>query len=444
MLRKAITIGRRATLLMCCVTVASSATYASDPIPGAPQSRPVALVGGTIHPVSGPTIRDASLIFEDGRIAAIGPDLEVPDGAEVIRLKGRHVYPGLIEAHSRIGLTEISAVRATRDERETGRINPNVKANVSVNPDSEIMPVTRSNGVLLALTAPAGGLISGRAAVLQLDGWTYEDMTLKADAALIVNWPRMSPALRRPDDEPAEQQISERNQSLQRLRELFDDARAYAKARAANPSEQEFDIRLDSLIPVIEKQIPLLVAANGIQEIQSSVAFAREQNLRMILFGGYDAVECASLLKQNNVPVIISAVHRSPRYRQDDYDASYTLPERLRAAGIEFCVSGSNRSSASNVRNLPYHAATAAAYGLSRAEALKSVTLYPARILGVDDRVGSLEIGKDATLIVTSGNPLETTTQIEAAWIQGRRVDLDDRHKQLYRKYREKYRRQRE
>lgn len=418
---------------------------ASDTIPGAPQKKPIALVNGVIHTITGPPIAEGTIVFDKGRITELGDrKVTVPAGAEVINLKGRHIYPGLIESHSRIGLTEISSIRAMQDFAEIGRLNPNLRAQVGVNPDSELIPVTRANGVLIALSAPSGGLISGQAAVMQLDGWTYEDMTLKASAAMVVNWPRLttSPAssgLRGP--RPADSSSADSGSpSLKELRELFDQARAWHKARAANPGQQGFDIRLEAMVPVVEGRIPLLVAAERVREIQSAVSFAVEQKVRIIIFGGNDAVLCADLLKQYDVPVIVDAVHRNPLRSHDNYAAAYTLPERLRQAGIRFCISGSARDETWNARNLPYHAATAVAYGLPYEEAVKAVTLYPAQILGVADRVGSLESGKDATLFVANGDPLETDTQVELAWIQGRKVDLNNRHKQLYHKYSEKYR----
>jgi imidazolonepropionase-like amidohydrolase len=340
-----------------------------------------------------------------------------------------------------LGLVEIGLVRATRDQQETGTLNPNVRANVSVNPDSELIPVTRSNGVLLALTAPSGGLVSGTSAVLQLDGWTYEDMTLQPDVALHINWPRMTPATSGGDEKQSQAQIKQRDEQLQQLRDLFAEARAYQKARNGNSNGQRHDARLEALVPVIERRRPIIVHADRAAQIQSAVAFAAEQELKLIIQGGYDAPLCADLLKKHNVPVIVSAVYRLPARRDDAYDAPYTLPARLYEAEIPFCISGTESSRVWNTRNLPYHAATAAAYGLPREEALKAVTLSPAQILGVADRVGSLEAGKDATLIVTSGDPLDTASRVISAYIQGRELDLTDRHKQLYRKYREKYRR---
>ena len=429
-----------ATVFFAAITLMWTAASASDQIPGAPQKKPIALVNGVIHPIVGEPIKEGTILFDKGKIVDLGRRVKPPAGAEIIDLKGRHVYPSLIEAHSHLGLTEISSTRATLDMTEAGSINPNVRAHVSVNPDSELIPVTRANGVLIAVSAPSGGLVSGTASVLQLDGWTYEDMTLQPDYALVINWPRSSPFMTRRPGTQTEEPPENPNRAVKELRELFENARTYHKARSTNPADQPFDSRLDSMIPVVEGQVPLLIAADRASQIQAAVAFGVEQGVRIILLGGHDAESCAELLRRYDVPVIVDAVHKEPRRTHEDYDSSYTLPDRLRQAGIRFCISGTGRSETWNTRNLPYQAATAAAWGLPYEDALRSVTLYPAEILGVADRVGSLEKGKDATLFVSDGDPLETETQISAAWIQGRKVDLTSRHTQLYDKYREKYR----
>ena len=429
----------RLLLLSACLSVQSA--LASDQIPGAPQKKPVALVNGVLHTVSGPVIEAGTIVFDNGRITELGPRMQPPPNADVIDLQGRHVYPGMIESHSQLGLTELSSTRATIDTSEVGLLNPNVTAATAVNPDSELIPVTRANGVLVALSAPSGGLVSGKASLLQLDGWTSVDMTLQRESGLVINWPasfRSSffgpPSAGGAGGEAGGSQVQE-------LRNLFTDARAWSKARTASPETQRYDIRFASMQSVLAGKVPLIVAADEAEEIQAAVAFGVEQKLQVIIFGGYDAESCAELLRRYQVPVIVSAVHRDPRNDHDDYDAAYTLPERLRKAGIRFCISGSARSETWNTRNLPYQAATAAAYGLPRDEALKSVTLYPAQILGVADRLGSLEPGRDATIFVRTGDPLETDSQVTQAWIQGRVVDLNSRHTQLAGKYGEKFRR---
>jgi imidazolonepropionase-like amidohydrolase len=427
----------------------TAAAQASPEIPGAPQEHPIALVNGTVHPVSGPAIEGATLLFDGGKIVAIGPDVTLSEGVEQIDVRGRHVYPGLIDANSQLGLVEVPTIRGSRDQTETGLVNPNVRAEVAFNPDSELIPVGRSGGVLSVLTVPSGGLIRGMSACMQLDGWTWEDMCLKPAVGLHVSWPRMQPLEAWWIEESAPEQSENRDRALKIIRQALADARAYrtAKLACANGKgpEPERDARWEAMIGVLEGQTPVVIDADDVQQIQAALAFAEAEGLRPIIVGGYDALECAALVKKHDVPMILGGVHRLPRRRGDDYDAAFTLPARLHAAGIRFCIAGelggASGTQPSNLRNLPYHAATAAAYGLPADEALKAITLYPAQILGVADRIGSLETGKDATLIVADGDPLEISTHVTAAYIQGRAVSLNDRHKRLWEKYKEKYRR---
>lgn len=414
--------------------------FAGPELPGAKQEKPIALVNGIVHTVSGETIEGGTLLFDKGKIKAIGKEVKLPEDAEIIELGGKHVYPALFDAYTDLGLTEINSVRATVDSREVGEINPNVKAEWAVNPDSEIIPTTRSNGVLLGLVAPRGGMLSGRSAVIQLDGWTWEEMTVKASIGLHVQWPKLVDWA---DPDEFGHEPSKLNASpLKPLQDAFAMARAYQLSREARPDEQPIDARWEAMLPVLAGQIPIIVHANEIQQIQTAVAFAHREKLKLILFGGYDAPRAAELLKRHKVPVIVEGIYRLPWRKADPYDSSYSVPARLHAAGVKFCISSANRFGASGSRNLPYHAATAAAYGLPPEEALKSITLYPAQITGAANRVGSLEAGKDATLFICDGDPLETPTQIEAAYVQGRKVDLGDRHKRLNAKYGEKLKRQ--
>ena len=406
-------------------------------VPAPKQSAPIVLMNGTIHTVSGDVIQNGAVVIEKGKITAVGDGLTLPVGAETIDLGGKHVFPALFEASSQLGLAEIGAVAASVDTTEIGSMNPNVKANVAINPDSEVIPVTRSNGVLLALCTPTGGTISGKASVIQLDGWTYEDMTLKADCWLQVNWPgRRGRRFFRQSEDSGENGEEEQ---LRLLYDFFAEAKAYHAGRNTEASTQEFDARLDAMGPVLSGDVPLMVAADGVKQIEAAVAFAVEHKIKLAIIGGYDAPHCAELLKKHDVPVIVSAVYRRPRRRDDGYDAAYALPAKLKELGIKYCISGSGKNSTWNVRALPFHAATSVGFGLDEAEALKAITLYPAEILGVADRVGSIEVGKDATLFVATGSPLETATQVTHAFIQGRNLDLQDRHKRLYQKYKQKY-----
>lgn len=414
---------RLATCIACLASLAASNTalLASDQIPGAKQSKPIAIMGATVHTVSGRVIENATVVFDAGKIISVGKGAFLPAEAEVIQAAGKHVYPSLIDANSDIGLVEINSVRATIDSRETGNINPNVRAVAAFNPDSELIPVNRANGVLIALCAPTGGLVAGRSAVMMLDGWTWEDMTLKPDAGMHMRWPRGS------------------GKSLDELVELLEQTKRYLASRKANPDTTPLDLRLESLAPVLDGSLPMVVDATSVTQIESAVAFAQQRHLKLIIHGGYEAVHCAELLKRANVPVVVSGVYRTPTGRDNPYDEAYVLPKRLKEAGVKFCICSGGRFGASGLRNLPYHAATAAAYGLSQEDALRAITLDAAEVLGVADRVGSIAVDRDATLFIADGNILETETQVEQAFIQGRKVDLDNKHKQLYRKYSAKY-----
>ena len=422
------------------VLLAVDDASAHDQIPGASQSRPIVISDATIHVVDGPPIQSGAVLLEQGKIAAVGKSVPVPPRAVRIDAEGKHVYPGLIEAITDLGLREIAAVDATDDRSEFGSLNPNVRSWVAVNPDSELIPVTRAGGVLIAMTAPRGRWIRGQSAVLQLDGWTAKEMSLLAPAGLYVDW-----SATESNDDDEQKWAEYREQKLKELDELLDQARRYQAARQSHPEETPTNVRLESLLPVIAGDRPLIAQAESQSTIESAVAYAAAQNLRLVIVGGYDAEACAELLKRHDVPVIIAGVYRLPRRQDDAYDAAYTLPERLRRAGVRFAISGEGPGSpggAANARNLPYHAGAAVAFGLPHEEALRAITWSAAEILGVADRVGSISVGKDATLIIADGDILEINTHVTDAFIQGRVVDLGSRHKTLYEKYLKKYQQQ--
>jgi imidazolonepropionase-like amidohydrolase len=429
-----------AIIIGCCFADLRS----SDQIPAKKQDHPIALIGGTIHTVSGPVIEHGTIVFVDGKITDIGTDVVLPDGAERVYIEGKHVYPGLISASSSLGLVEISAVRATRDFSEVGDIKPNVRAEVSINPDSELLPVARANGLTLAHVTPTGGVISGTSAIMMLDGWTWESMTLKAPVGLVINWPAVVPSRSPFARRSEEDQLKERDKQLQQIRDAFTEARAYMKAKEAESQKgipyHDTDLRWDAMIPVLKKEVPVLIRAGEIRQIQSALDWLAEEDLNAVMLAGQDVWLAADILKERNISVVVEEIHKVPSRRWEAYDLPFAVPKKLYEAGVKFCIAGSGSAfDAANERNLPYQAATAAAYGLPHDEALKAITLYPAQILGVADRIGSLEVGKDATLIVASGDPLEITTQIEREFIQGRDIDLNSRHTQLYEKYKIKY-----
>jgi len=425
--------------LACGLGIASGA-WAQDLVPSAPpQERPVTIVGATIHPVVGDTVANGSIRFEDGVISAIGPgDLSRP-GDEKVPADGMHVWPGLIGAHTTIGLVEIGAVSATVDTSEVGEVVPEVYAAVAVNPDTTLIPVTRANGILSAGVFPQGGAIPGRASVIRLDGWTYEDLTIDPDIGLIVNWPNMRNITGRwwVRSTPEEQE-EQRKLQLAAIEQAFDDARAYFAARQADPSIPT-DIRFEAMRPTIEGEDPVYIRANELEQIQSAVSWATSEGLRPILVGGRDAGLVTDLLKAHDIGVIVTRTHKLPKRADSYYDEPFTALAELERAGVEWCLAGGGFG-ASNERNLPYQMATAVAYGLGMDAAIRGLTINSARLLGQGDRLGSLEPGKSATLIVTDGNPLEITTSVRMAFIDGKAISLDNKHKQLNEKYREKYR----
>lgn len=429
----------RSLLPLLCL-VACGIVHAGDENPGALPKAPVLLVDADVYPASGPMIPRGQVLFDKGKILAVGTTVDAPPAARRISLSRKRVYPGLIDSSTQLGLVEIEAVKPTRDRSEAGQVNPNLRAEVAVNPDSELIPVARANGILAVVTAPEGGVISGSSAMIYLDGWTWEDMTVRAPLAVCLNWPSMVPHRGWRNPTPERDQARQRDEAVKQIEQTFDDARAYRTARQAPAATQPFDARWEAMIPLLDGKIPLLVRADEVQQIQAAVAFARRQKLRLVIAGGADAARCADLLKRDDVPVIITGVHRLPDRRWEGYDEPFALARQLHEAGVRFAIAG-NRW-ASLVRNLPYHAATAVAFGLPPEEGLRAMTLYPAEIFGVADRLGSLEPGKDATLFVTDGDVFEATTQVTAAWIAGRPVDLSSRHTRLWRKYQEKYRRQ--
>jgi len=418
-------------------TILLTATAAAqDLTPKAPpQTQPIALVGATIHTVSGPTIENGALIFDNGIITQVASakTIRIPTTVRVIDVSGQHIYPGIIAAKTRLGLTEIAAVRAMQDTNEVGNITPEVRACVSVNPDSTLIPVARTNGILTALTLPTGGLVPGRASIIQTDGWTWEDMTIAPDAALVINWPSTYKSKNRWTGKPNDQN---KNNSIETLTNLFAAARAYHASTETKP-----DLALEALKPYITEgstQKPIIANANTVDQITSAVHFANENNLRLIIMGARDALLCAQLLKEYKVPVILQSTHSFPNRADAPFDDAFTKPASLQAAGITWCLAPSDIDA--NVRNLPYEAATAVAYGLDQKTAIRAITLAPAQILGLSNRLGSIQPQKEATFIVTDGPLLEIATNTTQAFINGRQIDLTNKQTKLRDKYLEKYR----
>jgi imidazolonepropionase-like amidohydrolase len=441
-----------ALALLTAPALLSARATAQDLTPVVPaQDAPVLIVGATVHTVSGPTIENGALLFDDGIITAVGPadDLlpRIRLDSSVLRIDaaGKHVFPGLISPVSQMGLTEISAVRATHDFDETGAFSPEVRAAVAVNPDSVHIPVTRSNGVLIWNAAPVGGRVPGRASVMRAEGWTWEDMTLEPDGPLVLNWPRTRAGFDRFGEPEEDAELDQIEAAMRELDAFFDSAVAYLTAKAATP-DHPTDLRLEAMRSYLPGHAPnddraprpILVFADDLDQITSAIAWASKRSLRIVIVGGLDAALCAEQLKAAGVPVIIDGTHRMPKRTDAPYDDAFSLPARLHAAGVRFAVASSEREG--NERNLPYEAGRAVAFGLPLDQALRSVTLSAAEILGIEGRVGSIEVGKAATLFIADAHALEVSAVVEQVFIDGRAVDMTDRHKALRDLYTEKYR----
>ena len=431
----------RKTALIAALLIASSAFAQSTILNSTGRKGTYAIRNATIVPVTSAPIANGTIVFANGVITAVGANAAVPADATVIDGTGLFVYPGMIDSGSNAGLVEIDSVAGTVDTAELGDFNPNARAAVAVNPHSELVPVTRVNGVTHIVATPEGGIISGQSALIQLIGWTPPEMVIKTPAAVHVRFPRLrsAPLSDQPQEEEAEKELRKTyTREVDKLRDVLRDAQAYAKAaaaRAANRGVQRFDrdLILEALVPMVEGRVPVVMHANLARDIRAALTFADEFKLKVILSGAQDVGRVLDEVKRRNIPVLLGPILSLPQREDDPYDLLFTNAKTLLDAGVPFAI---QTSDAHNTRNLPYHAASCAAFGLPKEEALKAVTIYPARIWGVADRLGSLEVGKNASLIVTDGDPLEIRTNVRRVFIGGEEVPMDSRHTLLYEKFR--------
>jgi imidazolonepropionase-like amidohydrolase len=401
----------------------------------------VLLRGATVHPVSGPDIADGSVLVRDGKIAEVGARIAAPRGARVIELKGSHIYPGMIDSDTEIGLTEIEAVREMSDIADIGLFKPQLRASTAVNPASEHIPVTRANGITSVITSPGGGIVAGQCVLMHLNGWTMEDMAVRASAAMRLEYPNIRTpnrfaAAETPGRASAYTDAKKRyEQQLRELDDFMESARRYRQAKTAAGPDFETDLKLEAMIPVLDGKVPMLIRADKEKTIKEAIAFADKQKVHMILERGEEAWKVAGELKAHNIPVILPPTLRLPDEEDDPYDKPFSIPGELYKAGVKIAFASFGPGAEDNPRNLPYEAAAAVGFGLPQDEALKAVTLYAAQIWGVDSELGSIDKGKWADLIVTDGDPLETRTQIKQMFIKGAPVDLDNKHHRFYEKY---------
>ncbi|HEY4426539.1 MAG TPA: amidohydrolase family protein [Pyrinomonadaceae bacterium] len=399
-----------------------------------------AIRNARIVTVSGPDIENGTVVIRDGKIEAVGTNVSVPAGAQTIEGRGLSVYPGMIDAGTNMGLVEVpQGANGTVDLSEVGELNPNAKAIIAVNPHSAHIGVTRVEGITNTLTAPTGGLISGQAALINLLGTAPKEMAVVPQAALVINYPRIGfggGGFGGGFQQPANlaDTLTANERQVEQIRKLLRDAEAYGRAQDAYAKDKSLprpdrNVVLEPLVPYVRGEQPVIFRADREAEIRGAIRFAEEMKLKPIILGGNDAWKVASLLKEKNVPVILTGIFSLPSREDDAYDSLYENPAKLQQAGVRFCISTGDAGP--EVRNLAQYAGMAAAFGLSKADAVKSVTLFPAQILNVADRLGSIEVGKMANLVVTDGDLLEVRTRIKYLLIDGRPVVLTSRHTEL-------------
>lgn len=419
---------------------------------GAVSAQSLWLSGATIHPVSTASIATGAVLVKDGKIISVSDATQPtralrPAEAQEVDLKGLHLYPGLIALGTELGLTEIESVRGTLDTTESGvGFNPEVQSWLAVNPDSELLPVARANGIAYFEPTPGGALVAGQSGLVGLSGWTSEQMVFKRAIGLHIYWPdfALNPAPRERGmgrfgggaGGSLEDQAKARREKVKALDDFFAEAAAYARARAAGEGKSFAAVPAwEAMRPYVGGELPLVVHANELRQIRSVVKWAQEKQRRIVIAGGRDAWRVAGLLATNHIPVIYGCTFNLPARDVDGYDTQYRAPAILQQAGVKvaFAVSLSPHSL---VKNLPYDAAQAVAFGLPADEALKAITLYPAEIAGVAEQLGSIASGKVATLVAADGDILDIRTNVKRMWIGGREVSLETRHTRLYEKYR--------
>lgn len=389
--------------------------------------------------VSGSDIENGTVVIRDGKIEAVGTSVNAPSGAQQIDARGLSVYPGMIDAGTNMGLVEVGQGAAgTVDTAEVGDLNPNAKAIIAINPHSAHIAITRVEGITNTLSTPTGGLISGQAAFINLLGTSPREMAVVPHTALVINYPRISGSGGGfgANQQPANlaDTLTANEKQVEQIRKMLRNAEAYGRAQDAYASDTSLprpnrDVVLEALVPYARGLQPVILRADREAEIRGAIKFADEMKLKPIIMGGNDAWEVATLLKEKNVPVILTGVFELPNREDDAYDSLYENPAKLQQAGVRFCISTGDGGA--EVRNLPLYAGMAAAYGLSKSDALKAVTLYPAQIMDVSHRLGSIEVGKMANLVVTDGDLLEIRTHIRYLFIDGRLVPLTSRHTEL-------------
>lgn len=415
-----------------------SGAFAQDNVyPAKPQSQTVIIKNGTIHTVSGSVINQGTVVLKNGKIASVGTGLSDEAGALVIDATGKNVYPGLILANTDLGLREIiSGVRGSNDFSELGEMNPEVRSLVAYNADSRIINTLRSNGILLACVAPQGELLTGSSSIVQLDAWNWEDAAYKADNGQHLEMPTLIKSPRRFFFQPpsATDPIKEGLKSLEEVEQYFTEAKAYLK----KVKKDDVNLNFEALRPLFEKKQKLFVHADNSRQILMAIDFKKNYDIDVVIVGGSESYQLADLLKSNDIPVILNSLHSLPTLQDDDIDQPFKTPAVLQKAGVLFAINDNTDNS--RYRNLCFNAGTAATYGLTKEQALSAITLNVAKILGIENKTGSIEAGKDANVIICDGDLLDMRSSIITdAFIQGRKIDLSNKQTQLYERYMHRY-----
>jgi len=413
----------------------------------------VLIQNADIYPVTGAVLKGGSLLIQDGKIVDIAAKIVAPKGATVLDGKGLRVYPGWIDSATQLGLEEIESIRETDDTGELGDFMPQLKALSAVNPDSEHFGVVRVNGITAAIALPESGggggrggggqLIAGQAALMHTDGWTWEEMEINRSTAMVLNFPSAGGGGRRGGGIPSDlQDLSPANAAgnaqravldqIAKLNSFFDDARKYKTAKAARLPDFRVDLKFEAMLPVLDGKMPLAVAASRATAIHDAIAWSEKQNVKIVILRPRDIAKAGPELKAKNVPVILGPVLALPDNEDSEYDQSYTQPLEAYKAGVKFALGTFTNEF---VRDLPYQAATAVAYGLPHDEAMKALTINPAEIWGAADRIGSLEKGKLADLMIVDGDPMDVRTEIRHLFIKGKEITLSNKQIRLYERY---------
>lgn len=407
--------------------------------PAKKQEGPVYIMNGTVHVGNGQVLSNTSIEIKDGKITAIGSSITPAAGATVADAKGKHVYPGLILSNSNLGLIEVNSVRATADASEIGLYNPSIRSLVAYNTDSKVINTLKSNGITHANIVPEGGTISGSSSVVQLDAWNWEDAAYASDNALHMNMPAL---FNRPNrfaaflgqQGPQQDPIKRGLEQIENVKVFFREANAYL----TQTQHATTNLKFEAVKGLFSKKQKLFIHCDVVREILAAIDFKNEFGFDIVLVGASESYQVADLLKKNNIPVVLSQMHALPTLADDAVDLPYQLPALLHKAGVLFAINdedGQHRG-----KNLPFNAGTAAAYGLPKEDALAAITLNAAKILGIADRTGSLEVGKDANIVISEGDILDMrSSNISFVMIEGRIASLTDKHKQLYERYKYKY-----